>query len=106
DNDGQIDTAFIFFSRVTFHAVAGTTYRIAVDGHNSGIAASVGSISLHYYFASTPPANDNFANAMLLSGAKGQVMASNLAATKEPGEPLHVTSAGGRSVWFDWTAPA
>ncbi len=106
DGDGQTDAAFIFFSRVTFHAVAGMTYRIAVDGHNSGIAASTGSISLHYYFASAPPANDNFANATPISGERGQVMGSNLAASNQPGEPQHATSAGGRSVWFNWTAPA
>ena len=30
---------------------------------------------------------------------------SNAAATKEAGEPNHADNAGGRSVWFSWTAP-
>ena len=30
----------------------------------------------------------------------------NAAATKEDGEPAHAGNAGGRSMWFTWTAPA
>ena len=101
NGDGTPETAVIYFSRVTFHATAGTTYRIAVDGHG-GVT---GSISLHYYFASAPPANDSFANGAILTGSKGQVSSSNLGATGEPGEPSHATSAGGHSVWFNWTPP-
>ncbi|MEY2408828.1 MAG: hypothetical protein QOF48_1498, partial [Verrucomicrobiota bacterium] len=102
NGDGVVDTAFIFFSRVAFHVTGGTTYRIAVDGNS----AVTGSISLHYYFASTPPANDHFTNAIVLTGAKGQIASSNLGATSQAGEPSHATSAGGRSVWFRWIAPA
>jgi hypothetical protein len=103
DGDGN---PFIGFSRVRFRANAGTPYRIAVDGHNFGAGAVSGSISLHYYSASTPPANDSFANAAALNGAKGQIAGSNLAATRQAGEPDHSVSAGGRSVWYRWTAPA
>lgn len=106
NGDGTNDSAFIFFSRVTFAAVSGTTYRIAVDGHNEGIAALTGSVSLHYYFASAPPANNDFASASVLTGAKGQIAGSNLGASKQSGEPDHATSLGGRSVWYQWTAPA
>ena len=97
---------FIGFSRVRFRAASGVTYRIAVDGHNYGAGAVSGSISLHYYLASPPPANDNFANATALNGTKGQITGSNLSATRQAGEPAHSISAGGRSVWFNWTAPA
>jgi hypothetical protein len=102
DGDG---VPFIGFSRVRFRATSGVTYRIAVDGFNAFTPAT-GSISLHYYSASAPPANDNFANATTLSGAKGQMAGSNLSATRQSGEPNHSISAGGRSVWFNWTAPA
>lgn len=54
----------------------------------------------------TPPANDNFANAQVISGDSGAVQGSNLAATKEPGEPIHGGNAGGKSVWYRWTAPS
>jgi len=102
DGDG---VPFIGFSRVRFRATSGVTYRIAVDGFNPITPAS-GSISLHYYSVSAPPTNDNFANATTLSGAKGQLAGNNLSATRQAGEPNHSISAGGRSVWFNWTAPA
>ena len=49
-----------------------------------------------------PPANDAFANAQVL-GPAGTLTATNVEATKEPGEPNHADNAGGRSVWFRWT---
>lgn len=52
------------------------------------------------------PANDNFASAQALDGASGDVVGSNVGATKETGEPNHSGTAGGASVWFRWTAPA
>jgi hypothetical protein len=48
-------------------------------------------------------ANDMFAKAQTVT--KGtSVKASNVGATKEPGEPAHAGNAGGRSIWFRWTA--
>ena len=58
---------------------------------------------------STPPANDNFANAipLTLTNNTVQVTGSNVYATKEPGEPDHAPGeTGGTSVWWKWTAPA
>jgi len=54
------------------------------------------------------PANDSFTNAWALTGTfaitnGNSSQPSN--ATKEPGEPNHSGFTGGRSVWFDWTAP-
>ncbi len=50
------------WSRVTFTANAGTTYRIGVDGYNSGSGAAVGNIVLHVRGAGgvtiTTPANN------------------------------------------------
>ena len=97
-------------SAVTFTAAAGTEYWIAVDGKNGAI----GSVSLNLSFTpSLAPANDAFANATVISGLSAQVIGNNINATKEPGEPDFVytdgtgrTSAGGKSVWWKWTAPA
>src|SRR5207244_6219758 len=50
-------------------------------------------------------ANDAFVNAQSISGASGSVTGSNANATKESGEPYHAGDAGGRSVWYYWTAP-
>src|SRR5207244_6608707 len=37
-------------------------------------------------------------------GPAGRIDASTAGATKEPGEPNHAGNAGGRSVWYRWTA--
>ena len=56
-----------------------------------------------------PPANDNFANAKVVSGESGRVGGSNVAATNESGLYV-VTPTGtydadvGGSVWYSWTA--
>lgn len=51
------------------------------------------------------PANDAFAAATTLSGTSGQASGWNLNASKETGEPSHAGNAGGKSVWWQWTAP-
>jgi hypothetical protein len=52
----------------------------------------------------SPPANDNFANAQVVSGCSGSVNGSNVGATAEAGEPNHSPDNGGgtRSVWYQW----
>src|SRR5262245_50111985 len=52
------------------------------------------------------PANDLFANAWPLVGAVATTNGTTAGASKEPGEPNHANNAGGRSVWFTWTAPS
>ncbi len=87
-------------SQVTFSALAGTTYRIAVDGYNGDI----GMLTLNW--AQGSPANDAFANAAMLSGPFGTTNGNNFNASKEQGEPDHAEETGGHSVWYKWTAPA
>lgn len=54
-----------------------------------------------------PPVNDNFEAASELAGlAPPTAVATNAGATKQTGEPNHAANAGGRSVWYRWTAPA
>jgi hypothetical protein len=54
------------------------------------------------------PANDNFADAVTLQGQSGSVTGTNLNARKEAGEPDAIpgVTAGGRTVWYAWVAPA
>ncbi len=85
-------------STITFNAVAGTTYDIAVDGNNG----QRGTFTL---YGGTAPANDEFVNAQVLPGATGEVTGINLPATTEPGEPNPDGVTGGASVWYQWTAP-
>ena len=93
-------------SLVTFAAAAGTTYRIAVDGWYGTVVPGLtrGPYELHIGDPVLPPANDDFADAIALSGelpitASGETFV----ATKEPGEPDHAGNAGGASVWYSWT---
>ncbi|MBC7779113.1 MAG: S8 family serine peptidase [Proteobacteria bacterium] len=51
------------------------------------------------------PANDRFADALVLSGSTGQTSGSNVLATREAGEPNHAGVTGSASVWWRWTAP-
>jgi poly(3-hydroxybutyrate) depolymerase len=55
-----------------------------------------------------PPANDDFANAIVLTGANvTRTGDTNVDATAEAGEPDPVAGAhGGASVWYFWTAPS
>ncbi len=57
-----------------------------------------------FVVVTAPPPNDAFANATLLGGASGSEAGSNIAGTKEPGEPNHAGDPGGHSVWYSWTA--
>jgi hypothetical protein len=91
-------------SQVTFNAVAGTTYRVALRG----FAGNEGTFTLNLKM---PPQNDNFANAQTFSGGNATVNGTTLAATREAGEPDHSTDTDGaswlgdHSVWYRWTAP-
>ncbi len=85
-------------SLVSFHVVAGTPYRIAVDGGDG----ATGNIVLGVNLAPSP-ANDLFAHAISLPGNSDTVHGSNIAATLETGEPFHAGNGGGSSVWWTWT---
>jgi len=76
----------------------------AADGDNRRTLREVKHAVAAY--RAIPPANDNFANAEAVTGISGQKTGTNAGATKEAGEPNHAGSAGGRSVWWRWTAPA
>ncbi len=97
-------------SKITFDAVAGTKYRIAVAGFHPD-ARGEGTFTLDVRYA--PPSNDYFANAQAISGNSVTVNGTMLAATREAGEPDHYTThppdsdfwIGEKSVWYSWTAP-
>ncbi|WP_375477358.1 beta strand repeat-containing protein [uncultured Jatrophihabitans sp.] len=86
-------------SQTTFTPTSGTVYSIAVDGYNG----AAGPITLRW--GAPPPANDLFASAKPIFGGAGSVSGTNSTATKESGEPNHAGNAGGKSVWYSWTAP-
>jgi hypothetical protein len=51
------------------------------------------------------PTNDNFADAIELTGIAGTVNAVNERSTRELGEPLHAGNEGGHSIWYKLHAP-
>lgn len=103
----------------TFKAIAGTSYKIAVDGNGFYLFGSPppteGEFTLRIE-ATPPPANDDFQNAAELVGqvlgqpGEEQVYRASASgytwgATKQAGEPDHGGDSGGASVWYTWTPP-
>jgi subtilisin family serine protease len=94
----------VLTSEVSFSAVAGTTYQIAVDGYSDIYTpVSVGNVTLSILMA---PKNDMFTNRIVISGALAQTNGYNIGASREAGEPNHASGYGDQSVWWSWTAPA
>jgi len=89
-------------SQVVFQAVAGTVYRIAVDGKNG----ASGNLTITGNVSGVSVANDAFASAVACAGTTFSISGSNVGATKEAGEPSHAGTAGGKSIWYSWVAPA
>ncbi len=58
------------------------------------------------FVSTTQVNNDNFANAVLISGTSTSVVASNQNATAENGEPGHASDRARRSIWWLWSAPS
>ncbi len=93
------------FSPITFDAVAGTEYQIAVD---SSDIVNEGPFKLSWRQV-LQPANDPLANASLLTGNIGQFSATLLGATREAAEVSEFQAfepASAVSVWYRWTAPS
>src|SRR5919204_1343208 len=65
-------------------------------------------VGLHRYgscdcAAALPPANDDFANAIALSGDDASQAGTTIDATAEAGEPNHAGQPPNASVWYSWT---
>jgi hypothetical protein len=86
-------------SGLRFAAASGTHYKIAIDAKAAGSGAKLD--------IRTVPVNDDFANATVLpSLPSASDSVDNRIATKESGEPDHGGHVEGRTVWYEWTAPA
>ena len=95
--DDQSGCAGYGASKLSFDAVAGTTYWIALDGAfgESGRYR----LALHQQPVVPGPFNDDRAAAFQLTSS-AQLTDTNTRATKEAGEPEHAGNAGGHSVWY------
>jgi peroxiredoxin len=75
-------------------------------GQNHFLGAWLGGIlSVSLIATQAAPPNDNLINATVLVGTTNFVIASNVDATSESGEPYHAGSQGGSSVWWSWQSP-
>jgi hypothetical protein len=107
ENDDIDPAQDLVQSEVSFGATGGITYWIAVDGFTDGIIQEEGSIRLDIsQKGGEPTGNNQFANAIALTGSRGVVTANNLRFTRETGEPSHGGIRGNRSAWWQWSAPS
>ncbi len=90
------DSGNVGQSGVFFDAVAGETYMICVRGYNDWC---FGNITLNWLRW-----NDNFADALPISGTSGATSGHNVEATSEVGDSI-TNYAAGATVWWAWTAP-
>jgi hypothetical protein len=81
------------------HAVAGTSYSIALTGYVG--SPSVGGTTLRWAPYSRPP-NDDFAAATPVGTLEPVLAGDNCASSAEAGEPLDQFTSG-RTVWYSWT---
>ena len=81
---------------------AGTTYRIALDGWTASDAGSYQLAAEVLGDPGSPPANDDVAGALSLSGETATATGTNVGATSGWNE---WPSRAGQLVWWRWTAP-
>lgn len=89
-------------------ANTGTVSNTANTDQYSRLSAVYSSISQYLNATTTGPANNNFVNAITLTGLPASATGTNVGANKEIGEPNHPSTGnvGGASVWWRWTAPS
>lgn len=89
--------------RIFLNAAAGAEYSIQLRRET----IMTGSAQLHIRPAA-PPANDNFASAITMTGSAWTTNGSNADATTEANEPfpLQQGTSPAASVWWKWIAPA
>src|SRR5207247_297866 len=100
-NLSRVAQAAFRLSPVELNTTAGTAYQIAVEEFFGDLWGDY-ELTLDFDAA---PANDQFANRIVLNGAPVTVAASNAGASVEPEEPLHDSISGGKSIWWSWLAP-
>lgn len=81
-----------------FWPVSGDEYRIVVDSEDPD--AGTFKLTVATY---APGTNDDFEDAIELTGESVNLSANIVGMTREPGEPMEWTA--GSSAWYSWTAP-
>jgi hypothetical protein len=84
-----------------FFAEEGATYRIAVDGATPPLEDAFALTFVQTGLPRQP--NDNFEDAIALTGRRDSVSGHNLTATAELGEPPHDGISAASSLWYTFT---
>src|ERR1017187_2061332 len=98
-----------FTGQTNFSFYAGKTVWLgfyAVLGSGVSMDFNIDDVSLIMWTTADLPPNDYFTNRTVVNAVSIMLTATNVLATKEPGEPNHAGNAGGHSLWWTWTAPA
>jgi hypothetical protein len=85
---------------ISFDAVKGQTYQIAVDGNQGTTSDFTLCLAL-----TKPAVNDSFARRIRLHGIHATATSYNAGATHQLGEPIADGSSVGKTVWWSWRAP-
>ena len=93
---------------LTFLARGGATYHLGLDENWQRLYPFLQDAGGAYQLSLTltpAPANDAFADRFSLVGTNVILAGSNLAASRDEGEPVPPGDAIGRSIWWSWIAP-
>ena len=78
------------------------SFTYTIDDGNGGTDTATVTVTIR---GITNPANDDFANAFVLTGLTATATGSGVGATGEVGEPQRASIDPVNSVWWTWTAP-
>ena len=98
----EIPRSMVFIGDTAFSDCA-TLATVAFKGAASAITVDPLAAFADTPFVASVNANDDWANAIEISGEAGRVSGCNILATKETGEPAFPDL---RSMWWKWKAPA
>ncbi|MDP0880696.1 hypothetical protein, partial [Klebsiella variicola] len=78
--------------------------KVVVDGFGEEWPDITGGVQINWS-AVARDATDNFADCRIIGGLSGRAAGYTGTATKEPGEPDHAGNGGGKSIWWEFSAP-
>ncbi|HEX8369238.1 MAG TPA: VCBS repeat-containing protein [Pyrinomonadaceae bacterium] len=101
------DMGYTTMSEVTLTVKPGNMYYVAVDGYNNDGNIATGNFRIRFEKLGVPMNDtpDIGPHMRFPSTERGFAAGTNRNATKDADEPNLTVNAGGKSVWFAWTAP-
>jgi subtilisin family serine protease len=103
DNGSSPDVAAgdgVYSANITTPA-SGSSALLTINASAPGKSPASASFS---FLLAGPPANNNFTNRITVAPGTTSTTGNNRFATRETNEPLNPAVAGGKTVWWQWTA--